>query len=223
MTLSIVGCSIIWAHWQWGNLRLFSLVFPSVRWDPPLLYLCQLFILWFSPLSGDIPLYCIYVNFSYSGFPLCQCQGTTCFPLQSCLRVLPTPTLDTFGILQTPTTSQFQRCFEVLPILSPFQQSSTLPHAPSILTPHLTLPLKAAPRAPPPPKVTQRPLQIPHPPIWNPVQHSSETLWAIVEIGRLLWHLISRVKSLKQYTMSRVDGGQDRWGMPGNGPNHRLV
>ena len=31
MTLSIVGCSIIWAHQQWGNLRLFSLVSPSVR------------------------------------------------------------------------------------------------------------------------------------------------------------------------------------------------
>ena len=54
MTLSIVGCSIIWAHQQWGNLRLFSLVFPPVRWDPPLLYSCWLFILWFSPLSACV-------------------------------------------------------------------------------------------------------------------------------------------------------------------------
>ena len=51
MALIIVGHSIIWAHWQWGNLRLFSLVFSSVRWDP---------------------LYCISVDYSYFCFPLCQ-------------------------------------------------------------------------------------------------------------------------------------------------------
>ena len=68
-----------------------------------------------------------------------QCQGMTCFPLRSCLRVLPTLTSDTFSILQTPTASQFQRRFKVLPILSPFQQSPMLLHAPSILTPRLTL------------------------------------------------------------------------------------
>ena len=43
--------SIIWTHRQWGNFRLFSLVFPSVRWDP---------------------LHCISIDYSYFGFPLCQ-------------------------------------------------------------------------------------------------------------------------------------------------------
>ena len=93
------------------------------------------------------------------------CQGTTCFLLQSCLGVLPTPTSDTFSILQTPTASQFQRCFRGLPFLSPFQQSPTLPCTPSTPTPHLTPPPKAALRPPPPPKVTQRPLWTPHPPV----------------------------------------------------------
>ena len=79
------------------------------------------------------------------------------------LGVFPTPTSDTFSILWTPTTSKFQRCFRVLLIPSPFQQSLTLLHAPSTLTPRTTPPLKAAPRPPPPPKVALRPLQTPHP------------------------------------------------------------
>ena len=62
----------------------------------------------------------------------------TCFLLRKHLRVLPTPTSDTFGILQTLTASQFQRHFGVLPIPSPFQQSPTLPHAPSTPTPRPT-------------------------------------------------------------------------------------
>ena len=126
-----------------------------------------------------------------------DCQGMTYFLLRSCHRVLPTLTLDTFGILRTPTTSQFWRWFRVLPILSPFQQSPMLPHTPSIPTPRPTPPPKAAPRVPPPPKVTRRPLWIPHPLIRSPVRCSSETLRAIVEIERLLQHLILRVKSLK--------------------------
>ena len=68
-----------------------------------------------------------------------HCQGMTCFPLWKHLGVLPTLTPDTFGILWTPTTSQFQRCFRVLPIPSPFQQSPTLLHTPSTLTPCPTL------------------------------------------------------------------------------------
>ena len=98
-----------------------------------------------------------------------HCQGTTCSPLQSCLRVLPTLTSDTFGILWTLTTSQFWRCFKVLPIPSPFQQSPMLPHAPSTPTPCPTPPPMAAPRPPPPLKVTQRPLRIPHPLIQTPL------------------------------------------------------
>ena len=125
------------------------------------------------------------------------CQGMTCFPLWSCLRVLPTLTSDTFSILQTPTASKFQRCFEVLPIPSPFQHSPMLPHTPSTLTPCPTPPLKAALRPPPPPKVTQRPLWILHPPIQTLLWCSLEILWAIVEIGWLLQHLILRVKSLR--------------------------
>ena len=112
------------------------------------------------------------------------CQGTSSFLLQSCLGVLPTPTSDTFGILQTLTTSQFQRCFKVLPIPSSFQQFPTLLHAPSTLTPCLTPPLKAA----------LRPFWTPHPLIWIPLWHSLETLQVIAEIGRLPWHLILRVK-----------------------------
>ena len=50
------------------------------------------------------------------------CQRTTSFLLQSCLRVFPTLTLDTFSTLWTPTTFQFQKCLGVLPTLSPFQQ-----------------------------------------------------------------------------------------------------
>ena len=125
------------------------------------------------------------------------CQGTTCFLLQSCLGVLPTLTSDTFGISQTPIASQFWRRFKGLPIPSPFQQSPMLLHTPSIPTPRPTPPLKAAPRAPPPPKVTWRPLQILHPLIWSLVQHSLEILWPIVEIERLLWHPILRVELLK--------------------------
>ena len=124
----------------------------------------------------DLVHICICLNSSFQSNPLpdtpsnsCSCQGMTCFPLQSCLGVLPTPTLDTFGISRTLTTSQFWRRFKELPILSPFQQPPTLPHAPSIPTPRLTPPPKAAPRVPPPPKVTWRPLRIPHPPIQSPV------------------------------------------------------
>ena len=106
----------------------------------------------------------------------CCCQGTTCFLLQKHLGVLPTPTSDTFSILWTLTASKFQRHFRVLPILSPFQQSPMLLHAPSTPTPHLTSLPMAAPRPPPPPKVTQRPLQILHPPIRSLVRRSLETL-----------------------------------------------
>ena len=131
------------------------------------------------------------------GPPGQTCQGMTCFPLPKHLRVFPTPTSDTFSILQTLTASEFWRHFRVLPIPSPFQQSPMLPHAPSTLTPHPTPLPMAALRPPPPPKVTQRPLWIPHPPIQTPLQHSSETLQAITELGQLLWHLILRVKSLR--------------------------
>ena len=96
----------------------------------------------------------------------------TSLPLWSHLRILPTPTSDTFSILWTLTTSQFWRHFWVLPILSPFQQSPTLPHTPSTPTPHPTPPLRPLP----PPKVTQRPLQTPHLLIWTPLWHSLETL-----------------------------------------------
>ena len=152
-----------------------------------------------------------------------SCQGMTCFPLQSHLGVLPTLTLDTLDILWTPTTSKFWRCFKVLPIPSPFQQSPTLPHVPSTPTSRLTPLLKAAPRPLPPLKVTQRPLWTPHPLIWTLLQCSLETLQAVMELGQLPWHPILRVKSLRQYAMSRVDGGQDQWGIPGDGPDHRLV
>ena len=120
-------------------------------------------------------------------------QGMTSFLLQSCLGVLPTLISDTFGILQTPTASQFWRHFGVLPIPSPFQQSPTLLHAPSTPTP----PPKATLRPPPPPKVTQRPLWTPHLPIQTPLWHSSETLWVIAEIGWLPQHPIWRVASLR--------------------------
>ena len=63
------------------------------------------------------------------------CQGTTCFLLWKHLGVLPTPTSDTFSILWTPTASESQRNFRVLPIPSPFQQSPTLLHTPSTPTP----------------------------------------------------------------------------------------
>ena len=94
------------------------------------------------------------------------CQGMTCFPLQMHLGVFPTLTLDTFGILRTPTASEFQRHFRVFLVPSPFQQSPTLLCAPS---PRLTLPLKVTPRPPPPLKVAQRPLQTPYPPIQTPL------------------------------------------------------
>ena len=97
----------------------------------------------------------------------CLCQGMTSFPLQSHLGVFPTLTSDTFSIPQTLTASQFQKHFRVLPTPSPFQQSPTLPHAPSTPTPHLIPPPKAAPRPLPPPKVTWRPPPTPHPPIWT--------------------------------------------------------
>ena len=34
---------------------------------------------------------------------------------------------------------------------------------------------------------------------------------------------IKGVRLLRQYVISRVDGGQDQWGMPGDGPDCRLV
>ena len=126
-----------------------------------------------------------------------SCQGTTCFPLQKHLRVFPTPTSDTFGILQTPTASEFRRHFGVLLIPSPFQQSPTLLHAPSTPTPRLTPPPKIAPRPPPPLKVAWRPLRTPYPPIWTPLQHSLETLQVVAEIRQLPRHPILRVMSLK--------------------------
>ena len=125
------------------------------------------------------------------------CQGTTCFLLQKHLGVLPTLTLDTFGILQTLTTSKFQRHFGVLLILSPFWQSPTLLCAPSTLTPHPTLPPKITPRPRPPLKVAQRRLWTPYPPIWTLLWHSSETLQVIAEIRQLSQHLILRVMLLK--------------------------
>ena len=125
------------------------------------------------------------------------CQGTTHFLLQNCLGFLPTPTSDTFSILWTLTASQFWRHFGVLPIPSPFQQSPTLPHAPSTPTPHLTPSLKAALRPLPLLRVAQRSLRTPHPPIQTPLQCSSKTLQATVEIGQLLRHPILRVELLK--------------------------
>ena len=113
-----------------------------------------------------------------------SCQGTTCFLLQKHLRVFPTPTLDTFGILWTPKASEFQRHFGVLLILSPFQQSPILLRAPSTLTPRLTPPPKIAPRPPPPPKVARRPLWTPYPPIQTLLQCYLETLQVVVEIRR---------------------------------------
>ena len=127
----------------------------------------------------------------------CCCQGMTCFPLQKHLRVFPTLTSDTFSILQTPTTFEFQRCFRVLPFPSPFQQSPTLLCTPSTLNPCLTPPPKAAPRPPPPLKVTQWPLWTPHPLVRTPLWRPSETLRVIAEIGWLLQHPILRVASLK--------------------------
>ena len=125
------------------------------------------------------------------------CQGMTCFLLQKHLGVLSTLTSDIFGLLQTLTASQFQRHFGVLPIPSLFQQSPTLPNAPSTLTPHPTPPLKAALRPPPPLKVTWRPLWTLHLLIQTPLRCPLETLWVIAEIGQLLWHPILRVASLK--------------------------
>ena len=92
-------------------------------------------------------------------------SGDDLFSAPKHLRVFPTPTSDTFGILRTPTTSEFQRHFRVLLIPSPFQQSPTLLHTPSTPTPHLTFPLEITPRPPPPPKVAQRPLWTLYPPI----------------------------------------------------------
>ena len=133
----------------------------------------------------------------YTRQPEPKCQGMTRFLLQKHLGVFPTLTLDTFGILWTPTPSEFWRHFGVLLIPSPFQQSSTLLHAPSTPTPHLTPPPKIAPRPPPLPKVAQRPLWTPYPLIQTPLQHSSETLQVIAEIRWLPRHPILRVTSLK--------------------------
>ena len=98
-----------------------------------------------------------------------QCQGTTSFLLQNYLGVFPTLTSDTFGILWTPTTSQFQKHFRVLPTLSPSQQPPTLPHAPSTQMPHPIPPLKAALRLLHPLKATWRPLPTLHPPVQTPL------------------------------------------------------
>ena len=65
-----------------------------------------------------------------SDWPYTECQGTTCYPLQRHLGVLPTPTSDTFGILQTLTASEFQRHFGVLfwpPSSSPQHSCMLLP------------------------------------------------------------------------------------------------
>ena len=118
------------------------------------------------------------------------CQGTTCFLLQKHLEVFPTPTSDTFGILRTLTTSEFQRHFGVLLIPSPFQQSPTLLCTPSTPTPCPTPPPKITPRPPPPPKVARKPLRTPYPPIRTPLRCSSETLQVVAEIRQLPWHLI---------------------------------
>ena len=126
-----------------------------------------------------------------------QCQGMTSFLFQSHLGVFPTPTLNTFSILQTLITSQFQRHFGGLPIPSPFQQSPTLPHAPSTPIPHLIPPPKAALRPLPPPKVTWGPLPTLHPPIQTLLQCSPDTLGVVAETGWLLWCLILRVTSSK--------------------------
>ena len=80
----------------------------------------------------------LYINhrYRYRYLPADEnCQGMTCFLLQRHLGVLPTLTSDTFGILRTPTASNFWRHFGVLPILTPIQQSPTLLHTPSTLTP----------------------------------------------------------------------------------------
>ena len=183
-------------HWQasWDLL-------PCVWWN---FFHHSLFCYSFCNVLDILHVWCFPSRFPYCPHILswCSssffyCQGTTSFLLQSCLGVLLTPTSDTFSILWTLTTSQFQRHFGVLPIPNPFQQSPTLLHTPSTLTPRLTPPPKATPRPPPPPKVTQRPLQTPHPPIPIPLQHSSETLWVIAEVGRPLQHPILRVTSLK--------------------------
>ena len=116
-----------------------------------------------------------------------DCQGMTSFPLQSHLRVFPTLTSDTFGILWTPTASQFQKSFGVLPTPSAFQRSPTLPHAPSTPAPHPIPPLK----------VTWRSLPTPHPPIQTPLQHSPDTLGVVAEIEQPPQHPILRVTSLE--------------------------
>ena len=125
------------------------------------------------------------------------CQGMTCFPLWRHLRVFPTPTSDTFGILQTPTASEFQRHFGVLPTPTPIQQPPMLLHAPPTLTPWPTSLLMATPKPLPPPKVTWRPLWSLHFPIRSPLWCSLETLWAAVEVERLPQHPILRVKLLR--------------------------
>ena len=90
-------------------------------------------------------------------------SGDDLFSAPKTSRSFPTPTSDTFGILQTPTTSKFQRHFGVLLIPSPFQQPPTLLCAPSTPTPCPTPPPKITPRPPPPLKVAWRPLWTPYP------------------------------------------------------------
>ena len=137
-------------------------------------------------------------------------MGTS--PLQKHLRVLgvfPTLTSDTFSILQTPTTSKFQRCFGVLLIPSPFQQSPTLPHAPSTLTPHLTPPLKAALRPPPPLKVAQRPLWTLHPPIKTPLSHSRDR--AAPAASDIKGHVTKVICNIKGQGWSGSVGNAGQW------------
>ena len=145
-----------------------------------------------------------------------NCQGMTCFPLQRRLGVLPTPTSDTFGILQTPTTSEFQRHFGVLLIPSPFQQSPTLLHTPSTLTPHPTLPLKITPRPPSPPKVAWRPLRTPYPPIQTPLRHLRDSPSrsgdkAAPVASDIKGHVVKVICNIKGRGWSGSVGSAGRW------------
>ena len=117
------------------------------------------------------------------------CWGMTSFPLQKCLRVFPIPISDTFGILRTLTTFQFQKHFRVSPILSPFQKFPTLPCVPSTSAPHPIPPPKAAPRPPPLPTL--------HPPIQALLWCSQDTLGVVAEMKQLPQHLILRVTLLE--------------------------
>ena len=128
---------------MWISMQVFFVMLLMFKW---LHTLCEIY---FFPII-------LWLNVRY-------CQGMTSFPLQKCLRVFLTLTSDTFGILWTPTASQFQKCFGVLPTPSPSQQSPTLPCTSPTPAPHPISPPKAALRPPPPLKVTWRPLPTLHP------------------------------------------------------------